>query len=65
MCKTERNRPLSELVVNIETGAKLSGTTGTVEEVSTWHDEWTVTGEEREEAEKEKHTMCNEQQREH
>ena len=45
MCKTERNRQLSELVVNIETGAKLSETLGTVEMLSTRHDEWTMTGE--------------------
>ena len=36
-CRTE-NRQLSELVVNIETGAKLSETIGTVEELSTSHD---------------------------
>ena len=57
MCKTERNRHMSGLVVNIETGAKLSETTGTVEEVSTSHGEWTMTGEE--EREKEKPAMCN------
>ena len=42
-CRTEnrnRNRKLSELVVNIETGGKLSETIGTVEELSTFHDEW-------------------------
>ena len=47
MCKTESNRVLSELVVHIETGAKLSETLGTVEQLSTWHDEWTMTGAER------------------
>ena len=31
--QTERNRHLSELVVDIETGAKLSETIGTVEEL--------------------------------
>ena len=38
-----RNRPLSGLVVYIEMGAKLSETLGTVEELSTSHDEWTMT----------------------
>ena len=33
--------------MNIETGAKLSETFGTVEELCTWHDERTMTGEER------------------
>ena len=53
---------MSELVVNIETGAKLSETTGMVEELSTSHDEWTMTEEEEK---KEKQAMCNMQQREH
>ena len=48
MCKTERNRHLSELVVNIETGAKLNETIGTVEELGIWHDEWTMTMTEEE-----------------
>ena len=69
-----RNIPLSGSVVYIETGAKLSETLGTVEELSTSHDEWTVTGEEEEEEgeeeeeeqeeeeeeEEEKQAMCNE-----
>ena len=48
MCRTEenRNRHLSELVVHIETGAKVIETIGTVEELSTSHDEWTMTEEE-------------------
>ena len=41
MCKTDRHGQLSELVVNIETDTKLSESFGTVEELSTWHDEWT------------------------
>ena len=41
MCETERNKHVSELVVTIETVAKLSETLGTVEELSTWRDEWT------------------------
>ena len=56
MCNS---REWSELVVNIETGAKPSVTIGKVEEMSTWHDEWTMTGEEEEE-EKEQQAMCNE-----
>ena len=40
--KTETKK-LSESVVNIETGAKLSETMGTVEELNTSHDEWTMT----------------------
>ena len=44
---------MSELVVNVETGAKLSETIGTVEELSTWHDEWTITGDERRRRERE------------
>ena len=43
-CTENRNRQLSDLVVNIETGAKLTETIGTVEELSTWYDEWTMTG---------------------
>ena len=31
----------------VETRVKLSETIGSVEELSTWHDEWTMTGEER------------------
>ena len=42
-----RNRQLSALVVNIETGAKPSDTMGTVDEFGTSHDEWTMTREER------------------
>ena len=41
-----RNRQLSELVVNVDTGAKLSETIGAVKELSTSHDEWTMAGEE-------------------
>ena len=63
--KQKSIRQLTELVVNIETGAKLSETTGMEEELSNSHDEWTMMGEEREEAEKKKQAMCNEQQREH
>ena len=55
--------------MNIETGAKLSETVGTLEELSTWHDEWTMTEEEKEEEkeeeEEEEQAMCNESQREH
>ena len=47
MCVTERNRQMSELTMLVETGAKLSETIGTVEELSTWRDEWTMTGGER------------------
>ena len=51
-CRTEnRKRQLSEMVVNIETGAKLSATMGTVEELSTSHIEWTMTEEEEAEEE--------------
>ena len=43
-CRTEtETKKLSESVVNIETGAKLSETMGTVEELNTSHDEWTMT----------------------
>ena len=59
MCKTERNRQLSELVMLVETGAKLSETPGTVEELSTLHDDWTTTGEERKRKRKEVQAMCN------
>ena len=45
------NRQLSGLVVNIETGARLSETIGAVEELSTSHDEWTMTGDEEREEE--------------
>ena len=38
------NRQLLEVVVNIETGARLSKTIGTVEELSTSHDERIMTG---------------------
>ena len=38
-------RQLSTLVVNTETCAKLSDTIAKVEESSTSHDEWTMTGE--------------------
>ena len=62
MQHTERNIQLSEWVVNIETGAKLGETIGTVEELSTSQDEWMTTGEEREESEAQ--TMSNEKQNE-
>ena len=42
--KTGRNRQLSELVVSLETGAKLNETIGTVEELSTSHDERAIDG---------------------
>ena len=59
--RADRNRQLSELVVIIDTGAELSATIGTVEELSTSHEEWTMTGEEEaEEEEDEKQAMCNE-----
>ena len=35
---------MSELVVNIGTGGKLSETLGRVEQLSTWHDAWTMAG---------------------
>ena len=54
-----KSRQWSELVVNIETGAKLSVTIGKVEELNTCHDEWTMTGEEKEE-EQEQQAMRNE-----
>ena len=61
MCEAKnRNINVSELVVDIETGAKLSETVGPEEELSTWHDERTMTGAEREAEEKEKQAMCNE-----
>ena len=47
MYVTERNRQMSELTMLVETGAKLSQTIGTVEELSIWRDEWTMTGGER------------------
>ena len=59
-----QNRKKQTIVVicsDIETGAKLSEAIGTVEELSTSHDEWTTTGqEERESKEEEKQAMCNE-----
>ena len=58
-CSTDnRNRQVSGLVVNIETGAKLSETIGAVDELSTSHVELTMTGEE-ERDEEEKEEMCN------
>ena len=54
----------SDLVVNIEPGAKLSEVTGTGEELSTWHNEWSMTGEKKEEEDEEEEeegeAMCNE-----
>ena len=42
------DRQVSEMVVNIETGAQLSETIGAVEELSTSHVELTMTGEDGE-----------------
>ena len=39
---------MTELVMLVETGVKLNETIGTVEELSTWHDERTREKEERE-----------------
>ena len=57
MCETERNRQVSEWFLLVEAGAKLSETLGTVEELSTWHDERTMTGGGRRRREREAHNV--------
>ena len=50
-----RSRQLSAMVVNIEIGGKLSDTLDTLEELSTSHKEWTMTGADAKQA------MCKKQ----
>ena len=60
-CVSEtKTRQSSEMVVLVETGAKVSVPLAKVNEFGTVHDEWTMTGEEEpREEEKEKQATCN------
>ena len=46
MQNRKQKQTVVRIGVNIETGAKLSEAIGSVEELSTWHDDRTLTGEE-------------------